>query len=79
MGPTKRRDFRLTAREAEVLQLIAEGLVNKEIAWELRISIKTVDNHRQAIMNKLILHDIAKLTHYALSKGIVECPSPAGI
>src|ERR1051325_340339 len=62
----------LTSRETEVLQLIAEGRSNKQIASELGISIKTVEKHRQQVMNKLNLHEIAGLTRYAISKGIVE-------
>ena len=62
----------LTPREAEVLQLIAEGLANKQMAAELRISIKTVEKHRQQVMNKLGIHDVAGLTRHALAKGIIE-------
>ena len=62
----------LTSREMEVLQLIAEGKPNKQIAAELCISIKTVEKHRQQVMNKLNIHDIAGLTRYAISKGMVE-------
>ena len=62
----------LTSREAEVLQLIAEGFANKQIAGELGISVKTVEKHRQQVMNKLKIHDIAGLTRYALGKGVVE-------
>jgi DNA-binding NarL/FixJ family response regulator len=62
----------LTSREAEVLQLIAEGKANKQIAGELCISIKTVEKHRQQVMNKLHIHDVAGLTRYAISKGIIE-------
>ncbi|HTV63189.1 MAG TPA: response regulator transcription factor [Verrucomicrobiae bacterium] len=65
----------LTSREREVLQLIAEGKANKQIAGELNISIKTVEKHRQQVMNKLGIHDIAGLTRYAISKGVVEDPS----
>ena len=61
----------LTSRESEVLQLIAEGLPNKQIADELGISIKTVEKHRQQVMNKLHIHDVAGLTRYAITKGIV--------
>ncbi|MDE3067993.1 MAG: response regulator transcription factor [Verrucomicrobiota bacterium] len=68
----KKRTDLLTSREAEVLQLIAEGRANKQIAAELCISIKTVEKHRQQVMNKLNIHDIAGLTRYAISKGIVE-------
>ena len=63
---------RLTSREAEVLQLVAEGFANKQIAAELSISIKTVEKHRQQAMNKLNIHDVAGLTRYAISKGWVE-------
>jgi len=62
----------LTSREVEVLQLIAEGKANKETAAELGISIKTVEKHRQALMEKLNIHDIASLTRYAISAGIIE-------
>jgi DNA-binding NarL/FixJ family response regulator len=61
-----------TPREAEVVQLIAEGLSNKQIAAELRVSIKTVEKHRQGVMDKLNIHDIAGLTRYAMAKGLVE-------
>lgn len=69
-GP-KRPDH-LTTREAEVLQLIAEGRANKQIASELCISIKTVEKHRQQVMNKLNIHDVAGLTRHAIAKGIIE-------
>ena len=67
----KRPDY-LTTREAEVLQLIAEGRPNKQIAAELCISIKTVEKHRQQVMNKLNIHDVAGLTRHAIAKGIIE-------
>ena len=70
-GVPKKRSL-LTTREAEVLQLIAEGHPNKQIADQLSISIKTVEKHRQQVMNKLNIHDIAGLTRYAVSKGIIE-------
>lgn len=70
--PIKRRVDYLTTREAEVLQLIAEGRANKQIAAELCISIKTVEKHRQQVMNKLGIHDVAGLTRHAISKGIIE-------
>jgi len=63
----------LTPREEEVLQLVAEGAPNKQIASELGISIKTVDKHRQQMMNKLGIHDTAGLTRYAISSGAIEC------
>jgi DNA-binding NarL/FixJ family response regulator len=67
---------RLTTREAEILQLIAEGYANKQIADELAISIKTVEKHRQQLMQKLNIHEVASLTRYAIAKGIVETPVP---
>ena len=63
---------RLTSREAEILRLIAEGYANKQVAAELAISIKTVEKHRQRMMAKLDLHDIAGVTRYAISAGVVE-------
>ena len=62
----------LTSREMEVLQLVAEGAANKQIAAELHISIKTVEKHRQSLMNKLDIHDTAGLTRFAISAGIIE-------
>jgi DNA-binding NarL/FixJ family response regulator len=75
-GPAKKAT-ELTSREAEVLQLIAEGFSNKQIAAELSISIKTVEKHRQQVMNKLNIHDVAGLTRYAISRGLVERSVPA--
>ena len=63
---------RLSPREMEVLQLIAEGKANKETADELRISVKTVEKHRQKVMEKLNIHDTASLTRYAIESGIIE-------
>jgi DNA-binding NarL/FixJ family response regulator len=68
----KKAPGRLTIRESEVLQLIAEGRLNKQIAAELSISIKTVEKHRQQVMDKLGIHDIAGLTRHAIAHGIVE-------
>jgi DNA-binding NarL/FixJ family response regulator len=61
---------RLTAREREVLQLLAEGLPSKAIAARLAISVKTVETHRTAIMEKLDLHTVAELTKYAIREGL---------
>jgi DNA-binding NarL/FixJ family response regulator len=61
-----------TSREMEVLQLIAEGKANKEIAGELGIGMKTVEKHREHLMQKLDIHDTAGLTRYAISAGIIE-------
>jgi DNA-binding NarL/FixJ family response regulator len=63
---------RLTSREMEVLQMIAEGRANKETAAELDISIKTVEKHRAHLMSKLDIHDTAGLTRYAIGAGIIE-------
>jgi DNA-binding NarL/FixJ family response regulator len=71
-GHSTRKNGELTSREAEVLQLIAEGFSNKQIASQLTISIKTVEKHRQQVMNKLNIHDVAGLTRYAISKGVIE-------
>ena len=71
-GRLKNGSVRLTSRELEMLQLIAEGMANKQAAAELGISIKTVEKHRQSLMKKLDLHDTAGLTRYAIAKGIVE-------
>ncbi len=68
----KRNQIRLTSREAELLQLIAEGHVNKQIASDLDISIKTVEKHRQHLMEKLHIHEIAGLTRYAIAAGVIE-------
>jgi len=61
----------ITAREREVLKLIAEGHKNKEIAEILCISVKTVEKHRSNIMEKLDLHNVSDLTAYAIERGIV--------
>jgi DNA-binding NarL/FixJ family response regulator len=63
---------RLTTREREVLQLVAEGKANKQTADVLGISIKTVEKHRQNLMTKLRIHDTAGLTRYAIGAGVVE-------
>ncbi len=68
----KSAHIELTLREAEVLQLIAEGFANKQIAAELGLSVKTVEKHRQQVMNKLNIHDTAGLVRHAAAKGIIE-------
>jgi DNA-binding NarL/FixJ family response regulator len=70
----KGRSCALTARESQVLQLVAEGFTNKAIAAELQISIKTVEKHRQQVMDKLNIHDIAGLTRYAVANNMVTPP-----
>ncbi len=71
-GSSKRSGNRLSSREVEVLQLIAEGKPNKQVAAELGVSFKTVDKHRQHLMAKLNIHDTAGLTRYAISARIIE-------
>jgi DNA-binding NarL/FixJ family response regulator len=66
----------LTMRGKEVLQLVAEGHPNRQIATILGISIKTVEKHRQYLMNSLGIHDIAGLTRYAVTHRIIENRSP---
>lgn len=61
---------RLTDREREVLQLIAEGKGTKEIAAELFLSAKTVETHRQHLMDKLDMYTVAELTKYAIREGL---------
>jgi DNA-binding NarL/FixJ family response regulator len=67
----------LTPRETQVLQLLAESHGNKGIASLLEISVKTVEKHRQQVMNKLNLHDIAGLTRYANAQGMIQ-PTASG-
>lgn len=62
----------LSNREREILQLLAEGYSNKEIAVILGLSVKTVSNHRNRIMSKLDIHDITSLVKYALKRGLIE-------
>ncbi len=71
-GQLKKKIAKLTPRELEVLQLVAEGKTNKETASELGISIKTVEKHREHLSAKLDLHDIAGLTRYAIAAGVIE-------
>ncbi len=63
---------KLTGREREVLQMIAEGRTNREIAVRMHVTIKTVEAHRAHLMDKLGLHSIAELTRYALRKGMID-------
>jgi DNA-binding NarL/FixJ family response regulator len=63
---------RLTDREREVLQLIAEGKTNKEVAHALSVSINTVETHRKHIMEKLDLHNTAELVRFAIRTKIVH-------
>ena len=71
-GKLNKKAARLTSREREVLQLIAEGKANKETASELGIGLKTVEKHREHLVEKLDIHDTAGLTRYAIGAGIIE-------
>ena len=78
-GSLTKKAAQLTSREMEVLQLIAEGKANKETAAELGIGLKTVEKHREHLMEKLDIHDTAGLTRYAISAGIIESSVPLTI
>jgi len=71
-SPQTPKEEPLTAREREVLQLVAEGKTTKEIAVLLRVSVKTADAHRTRLMQKLDIHDIAGLTRYAIRHGVIQ-------
>lgn len=62
----------LSQRERHVLQLVAEGYSTKEVADILQLSIKTVDNYRTSLMQKVGVHDVVRLTHYAIRAGLVQ-------
>jgi len=62
----------LTPREREVFQLLAEGKTARQIAFSLRVSVKTIETYRQHIMHKLNLHNIAELTKCAIREGIIS-------
>ena len=62
----------LTSREREVLQLLAEGRANKEIATALGISTKTAETHRARIMAKLELHSMSDLVRYAIRNHVIQ-------
>jgi DNA-binding NarL/FixJ family response regulator len=66
---------RLTPRQREVLQLVAEGRTTKEIAAKLDISAKTAETYRSELMNGLDIHDVASLTRYAIRAGLVSLDS----
>ncbi len=75
-GEHRGRTKKLSVREAQILQAIAEGMANKQIAYSLEISIKTVEKHRQNLMKKLSIHDTAGLTRYAIAEGYIENRGP---
>ena len=67
---TAKTPIELTAREREVLQLLAEGRSTKQIANNLNVSVKTVETHRRQVMEKLDIHSVAELTKYAVREGL---------
>jgi DNA-binding NarL/FixJ family response regulator len=67
----QRQKSGLSSREVEVIQLIAEGMTNKEVASELGIGVKTVEKHREHLMRKLDIHNTAGLTRYAINTGVI--------
>ncbi len=69
------RGAALSKRETEVLILMVQGLLNKQIAAELGISAKTSEKHRYSLMEKLNIHDTAGLTQYAIAAGLTENPA----
>ncbi|PYT16707.1 MAG: DNA-binding response regulator [Acidobacteria bacterium] len=71
-APKCAHDSRLSAREQEIVQLLAEGKSNKEVALALSISVKTAETHRRRIMTKLNLRSVGELVRYAVRNGIVE-------
>ncbi len=72
MGPDAGPEEQLTARQREILQLIAEGKSTKDIAVTLDLSIKTVETHRKDLMDRLGIHDVAGLVRYAIRAGIIK-------
>ncbi len=78
VGGEKNEYERLTDREREILQLVAEGHTNHEIADRLFISVKTVLRHRTSIMEKLGFHNRTELIKYAISKGLIQMPPRMG-
>jgi DNA-binding NarL/FixJ family response regulator len=68
---TRKLSSTLTSRQREVLQLVAEGRSVKEIAAILRVSAKTVEFHKSALMDRLGIHTTAELTRYAIEHGLI--------
>jgi len=71
-GKERAREEKLTARQREILSLIAEGKSTKKVALQLNISVKTVESHRTQIMERLDIHDVAGLVRYAIKTGLVK-------
>jgi DNA-binding NarL/FixJ family response regulator len=70
-GEALGEEERLTLRQREILQLIAEGCTSKQIAQRLGLSVKTVERHRADVMNRLEIHDIAGLVRWAIGHGLI--------
>jgi DNA-binding NarL/FixJ family response regulator len=71
-GENGQASKKLTEREREVLAMIAEGQSNKEMANHLGVGVRTIETHRERVMNKLDIHSVAGLTKYAISNGIAK-------
>ena len=78
-GGRKEPFAQLTAREREVLVLIAEGQSNKEIADRLGIGVRTIETHRERIMRRLNIHSVAGLTKYAIANGLISLEGDPGV
>ena len=72
VNPGSRARSRLTSREREIVQLLAEARTSKEIAAKLGVSVKTIDAHRANVMRKLDFHSVAELVRYAVRNKIIE-------
>jgi DNA-binding NarL/FixJ family response regulator len=77
VGPAAAQAARLSPREREIVQLVAEGKTSKEVAVILDVAVKTADTHRSNILRKLNLHSIAELVLYAVRNEIVHVQLPA--
>jgi two-component system response regulator NreC len=78
-GRTRTRYDLLTAREREVLKLLADGLTSKEVAGRLGTSVRTADVHKYNLMHKLGIHDRAGLVKYALRQKLIRLPQPRSV
>lgn len=72
LGDREPSEDPLSRRERQVLQLVAEGKTNKEIAEILDLSVKTAESHRARAMKKLAIHETAGLVRYAIRKGLIQ-------
>lgn len=75
-APESKLSDRLTPRQREILQLVAEGRTRKEIGAFLHISVKTVEFHKASLMRELDLHNMADLTKYAIEHGLIAARQP---